>query len=106
MNLFVVSYTFEQGRRFCQSQGINFRKAELVSTDAAHLLPIGYLIGDEDALIRYGPWMEGRNVYRVMKTIEQQIVGQPFEYDVYESSERIPWPEHILINLGVSNERR
>jgi hypothetical protein len=108
MNLCVVSYTFEQGRRFCQVQNLNFRRAKLLSSDANflnHQLR-GLRLTEGDALIRYGPWQEGRMARTLMDEIESRIDGDPFIHDSYDYNDRIPWPDHIFINLGVSNERR
>jgi hypothetical protein len=106
MKLCIVTYTFEHGRRFCQAQGLNFKRAELVSTDANYFLPRGLHLADDDAVIKYGPYYEGRNAHNILHFLDASIEGNPFEHIAYDYNEPIPWPDHILTTFGVSRERR
>lgn len=106
MNLCIVTYSFEQGRRFCQAQGLNFRRTTLISTDANWMIPRELKLHDDDMVVKYGPYHEGRNVRRIMDYLEAAKLGNPIVYDAYMYDEHIPWPAPIMNNFGVSNERR
>lgn len=93
--LIVVACTFQQARTFCGRQRINERRAKLVSTDASWRGD-GYQLGDQDAVVRYGPWSEGKHVWEALDSLQSMIVGNPFVYDAFMYDEAIPWPSHIL----------
>lgn len=94
--LIIVAFTYQHARNFCDRQGINDRKAKLVATDSPWHLVHGRHLMNEDAIVRYGPWTEGRHVEETVSVIESMIVGDPFDYYAYMYDEAIPWPSHIL----------
>ncbi len=94
--LIVIAYTFQQGRTFCERQGINERKAKLVATDSPWRLGQGRHLTNQDAIVRYGPWTEGKHVAEAMDVIRSMVVGEPFDYYAFMYDEVIPWPRHIL----------
>jgi hypothetical protein len=96
MNLFVVSYSFEQARTFCVRQGLNFLGVPLASTDANFIIPV-VTVAEEDWVVRYGPWTQGKNVHRVMAPFEE---ANPVMVDVYQYDERINWPHEIWSRHG------
>lgn len=102
MKLCVVSYTFEQGRRFCQHQGLDFQKVKLASTDANFFLPgQGFELGSRDVIVKYGPYYEGKNAHRVLHEIYSRVLdAPPREIRTFMLDEKIDWPEWVMERYG------
>lgn len=98
MQLYVVSRTFEDGRRFCIGQGIHPFAVSLASTDANFFVP-NYTPEQEDWVVRYGPWQEGRNKNVIWQIFEQ---ANPVVVDAFMVDEQIDWPLEIKQRYGLT----
>ena len=94
-HLVLVTLNYEHGRVFCNHQNIWLKDIVHFATSNQYMPSFEVRLTDNDAVIWYGPWMEGKNAQQIAESLLAMRLGQPFEYDVYMPNESVPWPHQI-----------